>query len=190
MELIEPLCHGRHVIVVGSAPGAVLPPYQDREVVIGANGGAAVARQLGRMVDVLVTTSHLFRRDASASEWFTQQSLSGLRVASMWVDIKNGPMLSSFEVIGDRIQTVNPIQRSRIVRDACGSDLWVSTGLFAICLALVSGALSVEIAGISLHAGHAGQPRDRSPRHHVAEDSECLHLFSGLDRVMVEGVAT
>ena len=74
--------------------------------------------------------------------------------------------------------------RKLIVQGACGLDLWVSTGTFAICLAVYSGAKTVRTNGISLQDGHTGVSEDNATRMHIDEDRQCLNalqeIYSGL----------
>lgn len=176
--LTEPLCAGRRCVVVGSAPDLVLPDAMSHDVVVAANGGAAIARDAGRVVHVFVTTSHLFRDGASEQEMTTRSMLRGLCVMTTWVDEKNGPWTGP--QIGESgmspgwLRRVTPEARSLIVSAACGVDLWVSTGIFAACLAIASDAKEVILCGISMSRGHLGMPNDHSPRYHVFEDTACL----------------
>lgn len=181
--MIEPLCKGRRCLVVGSAPGVALPEPVAGELVMGANGGAAIARDAGRTVDVLLTTAHLFRATPSPVEAATIESLRGLEFRSVWVDTRNGPGLraawglNAIGSRGDRLVQVSPGDRSSVVLGAIGADIWVSTGVWAACLAMVSGALEVELAGVSLARGHEGMPDDTAPRDHVVEDAQALYLL-------------
>jgi hypothetical protein len=180
--VIEPMLHGRPCLIVGSAPGVRVPAASAgvSQVVIGANAGAAVAQRQGRRVQLLATTSHLFRTaGASRSELHTRRRLKGMRFDVTWVDEKNGRWShQSSGIEPGRIRRVSQRLRSHIVKTACGRELWVSTGVFAACLAVASGASSVELVGVSLMNGHHGMANDSDPRFHVAEDAACLRALS------------
>lgn len=166
--LAEPACRGQLCLVVGSAPGAALPE-SSFDVVIGANGGAAIARAAGLDVRVLATTAHLFRNGLTAEEQATLDSLRDLSVEALWLDTKNAPaweVAQRWPALGlsaDRLCAVPPVLRERVATEAVGFSRWVSTGVWAACLALASGAKSVTLAGIS------GQARD-----HADQDAEVL----------------
>lgn len=168
VELAEPICLGRRCLVVGSAPGTMLPK-SGLDVVIGANGGAAIARAAGLDVHILATTSHLFRDGLAAEEQATVDSLRDLSVEALWLDTKNAPaweVAQRWPALGinaNRVCAVPPALRERVATEAVGFSRWVSTGVWAACLALASGAESVAIAGIS------GEARDHAP-----QDAEVL----------------
>ncbi len=187
--LFEALCEGEHCLIVGSAPGVVIPD-SDFGCVIGVNGGAAIARDKGLQVDVLVTTSHLFRDQIrSATEQWTIDNMSNLKVDHVWADTKNGPLELVVKGCEENnisyldIFEVTPKDRSKIILDAIGVDLWISSGIWAVCLALSSGSSSVKIAGISLINGHHGAKTDNAPRHHVTQDGQCLDILRTMEGV-------
>lgn len=174
----------RHCRVIGSAPDTDIPAPSPNVAVVAANGGAALALKAGFNIDVLATTSYLLRgMDPSASAALTLQSMRGIYARSLWVDTKCGPIgavdLDRCDIrYYDELRCVSPDLRSRIVRAAIASDLWVSTGIFAACLAVVSGASRVSLHGVSLSPGHAGQPASvPSRRDHVDEDRAALRIL-------------
>ena len=178
--MTESAMAGRRVVIVGSAPGVHVPPARPDDLVVGANGGARHAARQGRRVDILSTTSHLFRPDgATRSEQYTRRQLVGMRFAATWVDERNGRFYpAGTGIFPGRIRRVSRRCRSWIVSRASGRDLWVSTGVFAACLAIVSGATEIVLVGISLAPGHAGLVADTDSRHHVTEDASCLRAIS------------
>ena len=182
-HLVEPICRGRRCIVVGSAPNLVMPTARISDVVIGANGGASLAR---RPVDVLATTSYLFRANGSTrAERETKELMRGLNVVSIWVDEKTGPATPAIDQLKElgctwrHLYRVSPKARESVVVAATGQahSHWVSTGVWAACLAVVSGATSVIVVGVSLAPGHIGMSWDRAPRHHADEDGITLYLL-------------
>ena len=104
--------------------------------------------------------------------------------SSVWLDTKcgNGELASRvmtdrYNITWDKIAFVDEASRMEIVRAACGQALWVSSGVWVACLAVVSLASMVRVVGVSLSVGHHGET-DNSPRHHVNEDRECLRRLS------------
>jgi hypothetical protein len=176
--LIEPLCKDSVCLVVGSAPNFRQPSIIP-DVTIGANGGASLVES-----DILCTTSHLFRRACSDRERKTRDGLSSRYFHSVWLDAKCPPgagalnSMASDGICHSRAHVVMPEDRSELVTRACGKSLWVSTGVWAICLAVVSDALVVTVTGISLGHGHFDENED-APRFHTSEDRECLNLLMG-----------
>lgn len=175
--MTEPICTGKTCLVAGSAPNFAMPkaPY---DVCIVANGAALVDG------DILVTTSHLFRDGCTNEEVSTRKSMAGRSFTSVWLDTKCGNGELASRVMQDRygiawkeIRFVDEASRMEIVRASCGQALWVSSGVWAVCLAVVSLARIVRVVGVSLSMGHYGES-DNSPRHHVNEDRECLRLLS------------
>jgi len=182
--LIEPLCKDRECLVVGSAPcvvddierlayGAKL---SSEMLVIGANGGAKIIyNQIGRC-DVLATTSHLFQQRLP-HERDTVKQLEGLEFQSVWVDTKSGSCQLPFEVTP---HYVSPGYRSRVIDIACGLTEWVSTGVWALCLAKVSGAARLLYAGIAPHInGHYGMMNNAGRDHSNADEIVIGRLFHG-----------
>jgi len=180
--MTEPLCYRKRCLIVGSAPALEIPDL-DYGCVIGANGGAAIAASHGLDVDCLVTTSYLFRgEDISDPESRTIELLRGLTVQHIWVDTKSGPLewatdaLADLSVSWQEAYAVDADARNEVVRESSGKELWVSSGIWAACLALASGAAHVYLSGISLQNGHYGMT-DSAIRNHVAQDRICLDIF-------------
>lgn len=179
------MCTGRRCIVVGSAPGVELPKAEHNDVILAANGGAAVVRAAGREVDVLVTTSHLFAGTTELDR-ATLESLRDLRVGSAWVDTKNGLLTHmrvqamDYALEAKDYINVTPHLRNKIAEEALGFTRWMSTGVWAACLAVASRASNVVLCGVSMQAGHAGMPWDHQARHHMNEDAVCLRALGPL----------
>lgn len=165
---VEPLCKGKHCVVVGSAPGVNMSAVSDLDaVVIAANGAAKSIIDSNRSVDVLCTTSHLFRDNLSTDEMASIESLRNINVKSLWVDTKNGDTPPSMSTItADNVYRVPPTLREHITSKVIGKPLWISTGVWAVCLALYSGASKVTTVGIT------GKCRD-----HSLQDSEALDII-------------
>lgn len=180
MNLLDLYIKGQRCIVIGSAPGVRLPESLPMDVVLAANGGAAVAKARELPIHALLTTSYLFRDGATLPELATLERMRGVGTYSLVVDEQHGPsrpIVARFKDFGIAYQVLQPVPpdvRATICRDAIGSELRVSTGVFAACLAIASGASEVVLCGISLEPGHEGMPWDEAPRDHVSEDRQAL----------------
>lgn len=183
MTMTEPLCRGRRCIVFGSAPGLRVPDVRPEDVILGGNGGSGLAAKRTGRVDVAVMTSRLFRGPVVADiEEATKDLLRGITPQSLWADEKCNPLmdehLAGLGIVPGRVHRLNDAAREAVVVAAIGRPEWVSTGVWAICLAVASGASEVLYTGISPDAkGHEEmpwEPPDKYPRGHVAEDRRCL----------------
>ena len=175
--ITEQMCNGKRCIVVGSAPGACLPKQQSGDVVMGANGGAAIARKSGRDVDIFCTVASLFFDGISRKDRATLKSLGGVSSRVAYVHVQRqepSPDLSNFGIAVQNSHYLTKKQKLQIIESACGLPLRVSTGIFAVCLAVASKAACVEVAGFSFSDGHEGMPWDNARRDHIAEDDACL----------------
>lgn len=191
--MIEPLCAGKRVLIVGSAPDYQFPCRSEYDVVIGANGGAAIAwRDLGGC-DILCTTTHLFRAfPVSPAEKQTREDMRGLQVLSTWLDTKNGPFESEpFDIAQMYLGALNEVpmrNRNLVVIMATGDtkyDTWVSTGVWAACLARNSGASQIHLSGISCKDGHAGMEFDDAERHHTDTDIRVVRSLSERSNLVI-----
>jgi len=187
--MLEALCTGARCLVVGSAPEMQFPKTE-WDVVLAANGGVSVARLHGVNVDVLVTTAYLCRESGhSQPEFMALRSWRRRSFHSVWADVTEAPVtnvlsqLEKLHVGYGSICEVTKAVREDIVQRASGLALgWspdpskrISTGVFAACLAVASGAKSVDLVGISLTSGHAiVAGGGDSPRHHIPADKLCL----------------
>jgi len=166
----EAAMRGKHVLVVGSAPGVLVPEWGD--YVIGANAGARIAVDAGRKLDAIATTSYLLRdMDARPSAALSLAAMRGLVAPVLWVDELCGPLgaadLDRRDVrYTSHVRHLRTEARAAIVASATGSALWVSTGVFAACLAVVSGARHVTLTGINPDSG--------GTRDHVDADRTAL----------------
>lgn len=175
--------------VVGSAPGVTVPLGVDR--LLGVNGGASVP---GVSLDVLFTTCYLFgfeKRHVSRVE-VTEHRLAtavlermkGVQTNVLVADTRRGSLLNVVDgcrkwgIAYNTILGVNPSELDAIVYEASELHLGkapnrVSSGMFAVCAALVFGAERVILCGISLKGGHHAM-KDKLPRHHTRADEQCL----------------
>ncbi len=189
----EPLCSGADCLIVGSAPTLSIPEG-DFGCILGANGGAAIASQQGMEVNILATTTYLFRPRPSDPDLATLETMRGLSVEKVWADEKGGPKTIAWDgceryaIHFQRMEGVSNTNRSEVVREATGLALWVSTGVWSACLAIASGANTVTICGISLKPGHYDQPGELSHRFHADEDAHCLRALRSCG-VRMEGLA-
>lgn len=178
--LIVPELAGRRCIIVGSAPGLRLPHAKSGDIILGANSGAPIAREQGRDVYGLLTTSYLFLHQNKAHDHITLASLAGLEVDTIWLDIRGGGeprirnALKNLHIQYRCLIEVEHAERRRLLSSCGAAPTWVSTGVWAACLALASDASEVIVAGVSLRRGYFDQPWDRARRWHMDEDRQCL----------------
>ena len=154
-------------------------------VAAGANAGIRYADSIHRHASVLATTSYLFRtappapptpapptptthHPSLAKDDGEQRSLAmmqGVSVSALWLDTQCGPAepaedaMAAIGLSWGQLTAVSPRARSTVTVAATGiadCPLWVSTGVWLVCLAVVSGASSVVTYGIT------GQSRDHS----------------------------
>ncbi len=172
-SIIKRLCKGNKCIVVGSAPNLKLPKQQDGDIIIGANGGAGIAKQSGLKVSIFCTTKHLFRKSATKQEEESRKIVKGLSVSFTYLHSKNDEkiQLSDFNISSETVYSINDEERLKLIESICGFPLRVSTGVFAVAIALLHGAKSVEMVGFSLDIGHFNMPWDKAIRDHIGEDS-------------------
>ncbi len=171
----QSLCSGKNCIVVGSAPGRVLPEKREGDVVIGVNNAAIWAQKSGYPVDIFYSIASMFARKFGAKN----KLLKGL-VASravLWhADFQVS--LADFGITVGETHYLTRQEGLHMVMNICGYPLWVSSGIGAACLALQGGAKSVKMVGFSLSDfRHADIPRRfsrRVYRDHVLEDGNFL----------------
>ncbi len=168
---------GKRCIVVGSAPGVRVPKKQDGDVVIAVNSGAVVAQKSGRGVDVFCTTAALFNEKDNRNMQI-RAGIQDFSVSLAYIYWYYGEKisLSDFGISAKTTHWISKSEREQIIKNVCGFALRVSSGLFAVCIAILSGAASVEMVGFSLtDYGHANLPSDSLEfRDHVAEDTAFL----------------
>ena len=146
-----------------------------KELSLGANHAVSLEK-----CDILVTTSYLFRDDCTDIQTEKRKLMMGLGFKRVYVDTKCGllssvlPCIRRHNITWDEMVTVNPDDRAQVVVSACGKDLRVSTGVWAVCLAVISSPKSVTVTGVSLEDGYYKMDSDAPSRDHVAEDRECL----------------
>jgi hypothetical protein len=174
--LQEQLCDERLCLIVGSAPSVMrdlaklTSTLTGDELIIGANGGAAIAHDVLGMCHVLCTTSHLFQQRLPI-ERSTVELVKDLPFDSVWIDVKSGSNIHEFN--SPNVVEVVEEDRANIVYKASGTNHWVSTGVFALCLAKVSGASRLTAVGFSHRSGHfAIKDEDDTLRMHVDADKQ------------------
>ncbi len=190
--LTEPACRGRKCLVVGSSPRVredlIGHSGVDRAVIIGVNGGGRIALDMIGRLDVLVTTSHLFQ-GRLPHERETVDSIKGIYAGALWVDEKSGRFDAGMSGLTyGRITRIDRISRDWVVfrssgfgspvdRRADGDSIaplnWVSSGVWAICLAKLSGASDIKVAGISSQNGHYGIGGSHT-RGHLDQDTRVM----------------
>ena len=187
--ILEPICEGRKCLVVGSAPGLQLPNMSSYEVVIGANGGAGFTPHDPQ---ILVTTSHLYRGQVTNQELSTQRRIASVNhFESIWVDgvdsyVKVG--LKSWSVGYERLRGTGESARLEMIQRATRLEHpgRVSTGIWAISIAVISSAFQVDYCGIEpSRNGHEDMSWDHAPRDHSEPDKIALDALQakGVRRV-------
>ena len=176
-----PEMQGRRCVVIGSAPGVKLPTETCNDYLIAANGGVNAAKN--RYIDLLVTTSFLFRENNTRAEQRTIEMMSYSHIGSACV-YESAPLTGYYNWVSEDIRLVlwntttsfKHAYRDEVVTKALGTGIHtrVSTGVWAVCLALVSGAAEVVITGVGLSNGHSNIPWDKAARDHVIEDRQAL----------------
>jgi hypothetical protein len=182
----EPLLRNGRVLVVGSAPDLSIPT--DYEFVIGVNGGAGLVRLQHKIdPDLLVTTAYLYRGAVSKQEEETQDLIGRVdRVLSVWIDgadhkVVNG--LQHSKVNYGTIHSVAQEERLEQIQEGTGLSMpgRVSSGIWAICIARISGAKKVDYCGIEPGVvGHEGMAWDTAPRDHNQPDRVALSRLNSL----------
>lgn len=182
--LTEPVCNNKPCAIFGSAPDIDLASIRhgllNNTIIMCANGGARIAHDLGYSVNVMGTTTYLYRSDASPSEVEIRESIQDIEVGSVWIDASSNPEMAKSIMpfsTRSRIIVLPSIERSEIVRYACGAPLRVSTGVFLACLAFASGASKITIIGINPGTTGHFNSKHNSPRDHVSEDIAALSIL-------------
>ena len=177
------LCFDRPCLVMGSAPGIDVERWKDFEgTTIGANAGMGILwRKLGLSTHIAVTTSYLFRPGVSVQELATRDMMADTNCVTMWLDNRDDRLYRARDVMQrrlriewGRLQVLNGFDRDSVQFSALGYKSRISTGVWAVCLALAAGAREVYVDGVSLEPGHWGQEWDDQPRDHVAEDRQAI----------------
>lgn len=179
---------GEKCLIVGSAPGASLPPLHEYSKCLCVNGSPYIANKHSIPVDltVLVGFTTSMKKDISS---LSMEKLSGIHSQELLFisagdNIENGiSELKSNGFTYDRISEINPLERAAIIGEICGEELGlgkrddrISNGVFTIVLALWAGAEKVIISGFSLQGGH-DYAKDTA-RYHLNGDTKCLGILA------------
>lgn len=158
------------LVVVGSAPAAVMPQEKSSLACVCVNGSPAIAAARGLAIDLTVingwTIRHSKRTDKKSIHKLA--GLSGI-FSSKVVILETGAsrrraakILERFSFGYGQIISINRDLRNQIVKHVAGkppdvSDGYeqISTGAFAVALSLFLGAKKLVIAGFSLSNGHS-----------------------------------
>lgn len=155
----------QRVLVVGSAPGVVLPPVDAYDTSICANAAPRILVDAQRLPDTQIVTGYMTSLPEHSPE--NVDSLTGLHIPHVWV-------LETFQGIestrreydrrgitwdvmwridqqdwADIVQEVCGLPLGRHVVDGSDCEQSVSTGLFCACFAFYAGAETVTLCGIS-----------------------------------------
>lgn len=176
----------RNAIIVGSAPDIKLPTRRDYDLVVVANGGAALAHAGGfERLDVLVTTAYLLKAQTDYNS-FVMKGWKKLHATEVIVD-EFGTPLSEVEptlrktgLTFDKVTGVNARMRGMLIAYAIGTGIGngkeekkrCSTGMVAACLAASRGATDITVVGFSRMNGHVGNTHQHeNGAHHLADDA-------------------
>ncbi len=172
---------GRSCVVLGSSPSPHLASLHDFDLVcVNSSGRVALALRLPQPILTvlggfkLVKSRYLEDREA----------MRGLRTRSLLVIRTLRPLpvdearrvLEGLDYRYEALKTISHAFREHMVRKITGTSVvkQPSTGIFAVCYALASGAPEVILSGISLTLnGHYYSDRNRS-RMHLEEDTAAL----------------
>lgn len=181
-------------VVVGSAPGATQQLQQlyntldDKHVSYNvANGGLAIALSVGVSVERLFTTCYLFRYDSLTHERETVSRMSNCRpctVREICLDCQVGHPNDVLRWLsGVQLSFYSLLQFTRQHRDKCitrilGEPLRVSTGIWAICHLLTTGAKDVIVVGVNVDVNGHDRSNIPSKRDHVLEDGLAVRTLA------------
>lgn len=171
-------------LIVGSAPDIKLPLQRDYDLVVVANGGAALAHAGGLTLDVLVTTAYLLTAQTPYNS-FVMAGWRGLTVPEVIVDEFGAETdevrLRATGLVYADLKRVSRVLRGMLIAYAVGTQnvgngkteaLRCSTGVLAACLAASRGATEITVAGFSRMNGHVGNTRQHeNGAHHAADDA-------------------
>ena len=179
---------GSTVVVLGSAPGAILPPRGHYDRLVCVNGSGSVAMRYGLTPDATVIVGYLTGTDKGVSP-ASRKVLAGcftdfLVFVSAGQKFEDG--LATLQSSGfgyQRVREIDPLERAAIVETVCGQSLGlgprderVSNGMFATALAIWAGASRVILAGFSLQGGHSYL--EGTPRYHIDGDQRFLQTVN------------
>ena len=190
---------GTRCIIIGSAPGLVLPPPRPGDQHLCANGSIKAAFALGIDEPELTTiTGHATNLLGTVSQ-ANVQAWQGRKTGEL-IFVENGDTVEhARQMFADanfrfgHFTSLNAYERAAIIREVTGIDLGVgerddriSMGAFAAVLAMWGNAVELVFCGFSLNGGHS-YINDSTPRHHVAGDS---HFFERLRNLPVRASST
>jgi hypothetical protein len=191
--LISQQIHGRTTLVLGSAPGAVVPAEYDRSswCLICVNASGWTARRLGLGTpDITIVTSGALRK-SSISNVEMRTAVDGLNTNTLIVRLITRNFLKRILAqveIQLRLRWLNfgrnrlyfmgrdiwsPILDATIgprLRSSEGDNFYVSTGVFACLFAIYFGASRIYVAGIDPDSIGHSYSTSKLPRDHVFAD--------------------
>jgi len=155
----------QRVLVVGSAPGVVLPSVDAYDVSICANAAPRILVDAQRLPDTQIVTGYMTSLDYRTPEHV--DLITGLHIPSVWV-LETFQGIESVQreydrrgITWDVMRRIEQQDWADIVQEVCGQPLGrhvldgsdceqsVSTGLFCACFAFYAGAETVTLSGIS-----------------------------------------
>lgn len=190
MSLFDTLVADADVHVLGSAPGASLPPSDRAALLVAVNGSFLPWPDL--VPDILILNGHTVISDNPAQR-LTRDLLRDRRAGHV-VAIANLAGLEAFRALGlgwGSVEVIDKAQRQRACERATGlrfrgdsGDRIPSTGVTALCLAILGGARRLSFSGIGLADGYSYVP-GAFVRKHVEVDRRALQALAQGDRGIV-----
>lgn len=185
MSQFRTLMAGAHVHVLGSAPGACLPPDDHPYILMAVNGSFLPWPDL--VPDILLINGHTVV-SADPVQQMTRRAMQGRRVGHM-LGIANLAGPEHFAALGlhwDGMEMIDRTQRQQACEQATrlrfpgdrGEHI-PSSGVTALCLAINAGVQRLTCSGISLTGGYSYDPGDHV-RKHVDVDRRALQAL-GID---------
>jgi hypothetical protein len=173
---------GKRVLLLGSAPGPVMPA--DYDVCVCVNGSPWSARTAGIPSIELTVVARYAIDLATPKSRQTLDSLKGLATREIvyiplgQTEAQGRETFRGIHFAFDRLTLVSRRERALIIKAAIGSDLGsgdrdhrVSNGMFAAAIALWAGAGQIIISGFSMKGGHS----------YISGDTKRLHVQSDLE---------
>lgn len=156
-------------IVIGSAPGVLVPPPASNDRYICVNGSPFVANRFGifephlTVINGVTTGLRTEKSKATVAVWRGLQSKEIVFVRTGDSERHARAVLREVEFRFERFTSLSKHQRAAIIMDVCGEerlglgnhDQRVSNGVFAACLAAWAGACEIVMCGFSLQGGHS-----------------------------------
>ena len=175
---------GQRCLVLGSAPGAVIPAHCNATICI--NGSVWAAHMASLPKPALTVMARYGVTGTTDKARKTLDILRGLATDELLYVSHGQPEAEIRQILHDaafgfsRLELISRRERAIVLREISGRDFGqgerderVSNGMFAVSIAIWGGAKEVVLSGFSLEGGHS-YIASPTPRHHAATDLEFL----------------